>query len=202
MVIAGSLLLVAALSAEGAVVATLPDGGRVEWRRGDAPQLLVLPVAGDGWTRLAARVTGRTENADELRAANDGLRQPLAGIRVRVPWALLRPDLRVACARALFRRDWPAAGGWQHVILAPWGGDGESWWELAEWFCGDGSRYPALRDANPALGLYPAPGSRVLIPASSMLPEFRRLVPEAPPPPEVVAATVARYREALARVLA
>ena len=170
------------------MVATLPDGGRVEWRRGDAPQLLVLPVAGDGWTRLTARVTGHAENADELRAANDGLRQPLAGIRVRVPWALLRPDLRVACARALFRRDWPAAGGWQHVILAPWGGDGESWWELAEWFCGDGSRYPALRDANPALGLYPAPGSRVLIPASSMLPEFRRLVPEAPPPPEVVAA--------------
>ena len=188
MVISGLLLLAAALSAERAVVAALPDGGRVEWRRGDAPQLLVSPVAGEGWTRLAARVTGHAENADELRAANDGLRQPLAGIRVRVPWALLRPDLRVACARAVFRRDWPAAGGWQHVILAPWGGDGESWWELAEWFCGDGSRYPALRDANPALGLYPAPGSRILIPASSLLPEFRRLGPEAPPPPEVVAA--------------
>jgi N-acetylmuramoyl-L-alanine amidase len=187
VVIAGLLLLAAPLSAERAVVAALPDGGRVEWRRGDAPQLLVLPVAGEGWTRLAARVTGEADNADELRAANEGLRQPLAGIRVRVPWALMRPDLRVSCARAVFRRDWPAAGGWQHVILAPWGGDGESWWELAEWFCGDGSRYPALRDANPALGLYPAPGSRILIPSSSLLPEFRRVPPEVPPPPEVVA---------------
>jgi hypothetical protein len=104
VVIAGLLLLAAPLSAERAVVAALPDGGRVEWRRGDAPQLLVLPVAGEGWTRLAARVTGEADNADELRAANEGLRQPLAGIRVRVPWALMRPDLRVSCA-AVFRRD-------------------------------------------------------------------------------------------------
>jgi N-acetylmuramoyl-L-alanine amidase len=187
VVIAGLLLLAAPLAAERAVVAALPDGGRVEWRRGDAPQLLVLPVAGEGWTRLAARVTGEADNVDALRAANEGLRQPLAGIRVRVPWGLMRPELRVSCARAVFGRDWPAAGGWQHVILAPWGGDGESWWELAEWFCGDGSRYPALRDANPALGLYPAPGSRILIPSSLLLPEFRRIPPEAPPPPEVVA---------------
>ncbi|HVN31347.1 MAG TPA: N-acetylmuramoyl-L-alanine amidase [Thermoanaerobaculaceae bacterium] len=190
-VIAGLFLVAATLSAERAVVATLPDGGRVEWRRGDAPQLLVLPRAGEGWTQLAARVTGRADNADELRAANDGFRQPLTGIRVRVPWVLLRPDLRVACARALFPRDWRAAGGWEHMMLAPWGGDGESWWELAEWFCGDGSHYPALRDANPALGLYPPPGSRILIPAASLLPEFRRVAAEPPPPPEIVAAPLA-----------
>jgi N-acetylmuramoyl-L-alanine amidase len=190
-VTAGLLLLAAALSADRAVVAVLPDGGRVEWRRGDAPQLLVLPRPGEGWMRLAARVTGVADNADELRAANDGFQQPLMGIRVRVPWTLLRPDLRVACSRALFPRDWRAAEGWQHVILAPWGGDGESWWELAEWFCGDGSHYPALRDANPALGLYPPSGSRILIPAALLMPEFRRLAQEPPPPPVVVAAPLA-----------
>ena len=162
----------------------------MEWRRGDAPQLLVLPRAGEGWTRLSVRLTGSADNADEVRAANDGLEQPLTGIRVRVPWVLLRPELRVACARALFPRDWRGAGGWEHQILAPWGGDGESWWELAEWFCGEGSNYPALRDANPALGLYPAPGSHVLIPTSVLLPEFRRLTPEASPAPEVRAAAL------------
>jgi N-acetylmuramoyl-L-alanine amidase len=187
-VIAGLLLLATALSAERPVVATLPDGGRVEWRRGDAPQLLVLPRAGEGWVRLAARVTAGASDADELRAANEGLPSPLTGIRVRVPWELLRPDLRVACARALFPRDWRAAGGWEHVILAPWGGDGESWWELAEWFCGDGSHYPVLRDANPALELYPPRGSQVLIPGAALLPEFRGLAPEPPPPPEIMAA--------------
>ncbi len=185
--IAGPLLLAAALSAERAVVVTLPDGGRVEWRRGEAPQLLVLPRAGEGWARLAVRVTGSAEGAADVRGANDGLAQPLTGVRVRVPWALLGGELRVACARGVFPRDRRSASGWEHEILAPWGGDGESWWELAEWFCGDGSNYPALRDANPTLELYPAPGSRVLIPAALLLPEFRRVAPEAAPGPVVVA---------------
>jgi N-acetylmuramoyl-L-alanine amidase len=68
--------------------------------------------------------------------------------------------------------------GFVHVIAAPWGGDGESWWELAEWFCGDGSHYPALRDANPVVGLFPGRGTPVLIPEVALLPEFRRLAPE------------------------
>jgi N-acetylmuramoyl-L-alanine amidase len=186
-VIAGPLLLAAALSAERAVVVTLPDGGRVEWRRGEAPQLLVLPRAGEGWVRLAVRVTGSAESAADVRGSNDGLAQPLTGVRVRVPWALLGGELRVACARAVFPRDRRSTSGWEHEILAPWGGDGESWWELAEWFCGDGSNYPALRDANPTLELYPAPGSRVLIPAALLLPEFRHLAPEAALGPVVVA---------------
>jgi N-acetylmuramoyl-L-alanine amidase len=137
--------------------------------------------------RLAVRVTGSAEAAADVRGANEGLEEPLTGVRVRVPWALLGGELRVACARGVFPRDRRSASGWEHEILAPWGGDGESWWELAEWFCGDGSNYPALRDANPALELYPAPGSRVLIPAALLLPEFRRLAPEAAPGPPVVA---------------
>jgi N-acetylmuramoyl-L-alanine amidase len=179
-VIGAPVLLALALSAEQAVVVPLPDGTRAEWPRGEAPRLLVLPVAGEGWTKLAARMTGSAGNAAELRAANDGRPQPLTGIRVRVPWQLLRPELRVACLRVLFPHDRRTAAGWEHVILAPWGGDGESWWELAEWLCGDGSRYPVLRDANPTLGLYPAPGTRVLIPDAALLPDFRRLAHEQP----------------------
>jgi N-acetylmuramoyl-L-alanine amidase len=177
-VIAGALFAIAALSAETPVVAGLPEGARAEWRRGEAPQLLVLPHAGDGWMKLAVRLTGSAANADDLRAANEGIPHPLRGIRVRVPWDLLRPELKVECARGLFPLDRRTQAGWEHQILAPWGGDGESWWELAEWFCGEGNRYPTLRDANPTLGLYPTRGTLLTIPAAALLPEFRRLAPE------------------------
>jgi N-acetylmuramoyl-L-alanine amidase len=177
-VIAAPVLLALALSAEQAVVVPLPDGTRAEWPRGEAPRLLVLPVAGEGWTKLSARVTGSPGKVDELRDVNDGRAQPLTGIRVKVPWQLLRPELRVACVRALFPLDRRTTSGFVHVIAAPWGGDGESWWELAEWFCGDGSHYPALRDANPVVGLFPGRGTPVLIPEVALLPEFRRLAPE------------------------
>ena len=169
---AAPLMLAVLLATDHAVVVSLPDGERVEWRRGDAPQLLVLPRSGEGWTKLALRVTGRSKNAVDLRSANEPAVTPLTGIRVRVPWPLLTGDLRLKCVRALFPRDQRTESGWEHEILAPWGGDGESWWELAEWFCGDGGHYPAIREANPALGLFPPAGSRILIPGTLLLPEF------------------------------
>ena len=183
------LVLALLLGVNQAVVVPLPDGGRAEWRRGDAPGLVVLPLAGEGWTRLALRVTGSAGNADGLRAANGPMRTPLTGIWVRVPWSILKGELRLACARALFPHDRRTAAGWEHEIVAPWGGDGESWWELADWFCGDPSRYPALREASPGLGMFPPAGSRVVIPAVLLRPEFRaapvtagRAAAQAPPP--------------------
>ncbi len=168
----GAFLLGLVLAADQPLLANVPGGARAEWRRGGAPELLVLPRPGEGWGKLAARVTPASANAAELQAANDSLARPLTGVRARVPWELLRPELRVACARALFPLDRRVEAGWEHEILAPWDGDGESWWELAQWFCGAGPRYPELRQANPALDLYPARGTLILIPAAALRPEF------------------------------
>ena len=148
-VTATPLALALLLGVNQTVVAPLPDGGRAEWRRGDAPRLVVLPLAGEGWTRLALRVTGSAGNADELRAANGPLKTPLTGIRVRVPWPMLKGELRLACARALFPHDRRTAAGWEHEIVAPWGGDGESWWELADWFCGGPVPLPRAPGGKP-----------------------------------------------------
>ncbi len=173
------LMLAVLLATDHAVVVSLPDGGKVEWRRGEAPQLLVLPHPGEGWTKLAQRVSGSSRNAGELRSANESAATPLTGVRVRVPWSLLTGSLRVQCARVLFPRDRRTESGWEHEVLAPWGGDGESWWELADWFCGDGSHYPAIREANPALGLFPPSGSLILIPSALLLKEFAAAQPAA-----------------------
>jgi N-acetylmuramoyl-L-alanine amidase len=183
-VIGAPLLLAAALSANRPVVAAAPGGVRAEWRRGEEPQLLILPRAGEGWAAVSKRTTGSADNADDLRSANSGMGQPLRGVRVRVPWTLLRPELQVECARALFPNDRRVAAGWLHEVIAPWGGDGESWWELAEWFCGDGRRYTVLRDANPALGLFPPAGTRLLIPTAALLPDFRALAIDTRPVPQ------------------
>ncbi len=173
---AAAILLAAVLAGDQPVQALLPDGARVEWSRGQTPILLVLPRPGEGWTRLAGRLTGASSRAGELKAGNDAVAMPLEGVRVRVPWDLLRGELRLACALALFPLDHPGPAGWEHEVVAPWGGDGESWWELSDWFCGDGARYPRLRDANPAIGLFPARGSRILIPAELLRREFRAAV--------------------------
>lgn len=169
-----ALALAAALAASReAVVVTLTGGDRVEWRRGDQPALLALPRPGEGWLELAERLAGSRRRADALRAANPKLAAPLRDVRMRVPWELLSGPRRVEAARALFPADRRVDDGWEHVVVAPFGGEAESWWELAERYCGDGARYPRLREANPGSGLFPVSGARVLVPASGLSAEFR-----------------------------
>ena len=176
--IVGLLLVAAAAAGQPAeVTARLAGGDRVSWARGEEPVVLVLPKPGEGWVQLAARVTGSTTSMKRLKEGNPQLRAPLRGMRVRVPWELARGELRAAAVSALFPADARTPEGWEHVIAGPWGGEDESWWELAELLCGDGARYPALREANPDLGLYPPHGARVLIPEELLAPEFRRLPP-------------------------
>lgn len=175
-----------------AVRAALPDGNRAEWVRGEAPVVLTLARPGEGWSRLAVRLCGSARLADELQAANDGQAWPLRDVRVRVPVTLLRPELRLQVLKAVFPRDRRVSGGYVHVIAAPWKGDAESWWEMAEWFSGDGSLYPDLREANPELGLFPSRGAEVLIPERRLRPELRALRAVGPGPTRTPIPTVVR----------
>ncbi|MGV8038910.1 MAG: N-acetylmuramoyl-L-alanine amidase [Thermoanaerobaculaceae bacterium] len=181
MTVAPVLMALSLAAAQPAVRAWVPGGDRAEWVRGEPPVLLTLARRGEGWAGLAARLCGGTRAAVELQAANEGLAWPLRDVRVRVPVTLLRGERVPAVLKALFARDRRVPQGWVHVVSAPWRGDAESWWEMAEWFCGDGADYPEVREANPGLGLYPPRGAQVLIPARLLRPELRALRPEGEP---------------------
>lgn len=185
------VLALALLDLSTPLVATLPGGVKAVWRRGEDPVVLALPLAGEGWYRLAWRLTGEGGLAPALRQANPTLAAPLRDVRVRVPWALLSPQLRAETLQALFPDDRRVPEGWLHRVRAPWGGDGESWLELARWFCGDERAYGRLRQANPHLGLFTIAGDEVLIPGPLLLPSLRALpVEETAPLPTPTPATV------------
>jgi N-acetylmuramoyl-L-alanine amidase len=147
---------------------SLPGGEKVEWARGGAPEALVLPSAGEGWITFSRRVLGDERQLEELRKRNPSLARPLRDVRVRVPWSLLCEDLKIRAVKSLFPSDVPAAGAWVHFVTAPWGGEPETLWEIAGLFCGDGSRYRELRDANPTLPMFPGPGTPVTIPRNCL----------------------------------
>lgn len=170
----GLLLLVAAAAAPG-INAELSTRERVEWQRGELPVVLALPQSGEGWQQLSRRVTGSTSRELALRRANPGMARPLRDVRVRVPWDLLAAELRVAVIRGIFRQDRRVDQGWEHVVLAPWGGEPETWWEMAHLLTGKAGGYTDLREANPGLPLFPARGDRVIVPERLLVPELRRL---------------------------
>ena len=92
----------------------------------------VTPHEGDAWTRLARRVTGDADNWRAIAALN---REKLtADVVVHVPLRLLRPDLQRQILTTLFPKDALTENGWKHVVIGSSGVEGESLWNIAEWF--------------------------------------------------------------------
>ncbi len=146
------------------VSAQIDDDTRAALTLGYDIELEVRPQPGDAWTRLARRVTGdasRWEELAQFNQADDALR---ANRPVRVPFAIVRPELRRKVIERLFPADQSGADGWTHRVVGGRGIEGESLWKLAEWFTGDGANYSAIRKANPDQGLSTRPGDVIVVP--------------------------------------
>lgn len=190
-----TLALLAAVHLAGGspATATLPGGERVEWSRGGEPELLALPRAGEGWVTFGQRYLAADATVAQLREINPNLPTLLRDVRVRIPWRMLRDEWKAAAVRALFPRDGAGDSAWRHVITAPWHGEPETLWEIAELLCGDGSRYRKIREANPDLPIFPERGAVVLVPATCLVFDLGvrpAPAPAATPPPPAPPATV------------
>jgi N-acetylmuramoyl-L-alanine amidase len=132
--------------------------------------VVVMPHEGDAWTRLAKRVTGDAENWRAIAAMND--EKLNTDVAVHVPLRLLRPELQRQILTTVFPKDSSTDSGWKHLVIGAIGGEGESLWNIAEWFTGNGENYIAIRKANPMQGLSTRPGDVVLIPKQLLAPGF------------------------------
>jgi N-acetylmuramoyl-L-alanine amidase len=136
--------------------------------------VVVTPHDGDAWSRLAKRVTGDGDRWNEIASFNHAGGKLTTEQKVRIPFNLLRPNLQRDVAAALFPSDSDTAAGWRHVVVGSNGIEGESLWNIAEWFTGSGENYAAIRAANPAQGLSTRKGDVILIPNELLASAFRR----------------------------
>ncbi len=127
-------------------------------------EVRVKPHKGDAWTRLAKRVTGDAANWEQIAAANEANETLKHDDEVRVPFALLRTNLQRDIVKTLFPTDSITTGGWKHVVVGARGIEGESLWNIAEWFTGAGANYTLIRKANPSQGLSTRKGDVILVP--------------------------------------
>ncbi len=127
-------------------------------------EVRVTPHAGDAWTRLSKRVTSDAANWEQIAAANEANETLKTDHPVRVPFALLRPNLQRDIVQTLFPRDSVTGEGWKHVVVGSRGIEGESLWNIAEWFTGAGANYTLIRKANPSQGLSTRKGDVILVP--------------------------------------
>jgi N-acetylmuramoyl-L-alanine amidase len=124
----------------------------------------VTPHRGDAWSRLARRVTGDGDRWKDIAAFNQADEKLTAHRSVRVPLAMLRPELQRQILTTLFSTDVLNDAGWRHTVVGGSGVEGESLWKIAEWYTGDGANYLAIRKANPAQKLSTRTGDVIVIP--------------------------------------
>lgn len=198
--VAGVLGVFAALVVLGVLFAAAPAGAttvRVEMGDGLVAALgddhrLVLearPQPREGLLAFSRRLCADGGDgdaaADAVAAANGGDRQLRAGVRYRVPYALLKPELQRRLVEALFPADRGAADGWRHTAgpaaaVTTAGAPGrESLWHLAVWFTGAGESFRAIREYNGLAEEEVAAGTAITIPAELLLPAFRAALPAA-----------------------
>lgn len=127
-------------------------------------EVAVKPHEGDAWTRLAKRVTGDAANWEDIAAFNQADENLKTHRSIRVPFALLKPNLQREIVTTLFPLDRNMSAGWTHTVVGARGIEGESLWKIAEWFTGDGGNYTLIRKANPTQGLSTRKGDVILIP--------------------------------------
>ena len=136
------------------------------------------PTQGEGLYAFARRLTGDDETAGAIARANDGVAHLVAGLRYRVPFDVLLPELQVRLVRTLFPDDRPGPDGWHHSVRGAGALGRGSLWHLAEWFTGDGLRFAPIREHNGLVEDDLAPGQEVVIPARLLRPAFRLEVAE------------------------
>jgi N-acetylmuramoyl-L-alanine amidase len=173
----GALLpaaLAAASSSRTVVAANVTAELRASLTADYTINIVVKPHEGDAWSRLARRVTGDGERWNEIAAFNHAGGKLTTDQSVLIPFNILRPNLQRDIAMMLFPSDSASEAGWRHVVIGSSGIEGESLWNIAEWFTGSGENYAAIRAVNPSQGLSTRKGDVILIPKELLASAFRR----------------------------
>lgn len=139
------------------------------------------PRRGEGLLSFSRRLCSSVDAASLVAEENGGSQRLLAGIRYRVPFAVLKSEYQVQVVRAIFEDDRAVAAGWQHRVLSANGHQRESLWHLAEWFTGQGENYRAIRESNGLSDDDLAPGQVILVPAHLLRPSLRSALPPSSP---------------------
>lgn len=169
---AGFLAAATASSARTTGTVSITPELRASLTPGYEIAVVVSAHRGDAWTRLAKRVTGDAMKWREIAKFNGAGDTLTREQQVRIPFRLLRPELQRRVVRALFPADASVKSGWRHKIVGT-GVEGESLWNIAEWFTGDGANYDRIRSANPDQGLSTHQGDVIVVPAKLLTAAFR-----------------------------
>jgi N-acetylmuramoyl-L-alanine amidase len=169
----GELARVALGAASGSDLQAVEGNDRRVW-------VEALPRRGEGLQALVLRLCGGKCDVAEVAADNGGTRTLVRGVRYRVSFSCLRPELQVQTLQALYPDDVLTPHGWRHRVVPRAGAAAPDLWSLAELFTGSGDDFRQLRGANLLPDERLEPGQEILVPRSLLRPGLENALPVAP----------------------
>ncbi|MEE2777931.1 MAG: N-acetylmuramoyl-L-alanine amidase [Acidobacteriota bacterium] len=131
------------------------------------------PFRHEGLIRFVERLCVGDDARRQVQEMNDGTSRLLYGVRYKVPFEILRPELQRTMMHTLFGHDTQSSVGWRHRVAD----ERVGLWTLARWFTGVGENFRAIRAHNALDDEALAVGQEILIPRSLLLNSLRAALP-------------------------
>lgn len=135
--------------------------------------IYILPQEGDSYIKIAENILQRKGEWERIKEINK-LPYPMKGITLKIPFYLLKEELKASVLKKLFPSDKFLWNGILHISQK------ETLWHIALWFTGDGKNYKILKEENNLLSYDIKEKQQIFIPEKILLPSLKKLLPEKP----------------------
>ncbi|MFC2173099.1 N-acetylmuramoyl-L-alanine amidase [Acidobacteriota bacterium] len=158
--------------------ARISDDTGVIIHKDRAIYVTAMPKPMEGYEGLAMRTTGDRSNGSILLEYNQDP-APIVGKKYLIPFQYAKPELQLEAAKALFPQDSYEKERYIHVVSRETEvTQGETLWNIAFWFTGEGENFSRIMDYNALEKTRLSKDQRIVIPPALLSPAFK---PQAPP---------------------
>ncbi len=135
--------------------------------------LYIYPFKGESYIRLGENLLKNKGDWKKIKDLNK-LPYPMKGIPLKIPFDLLKGEVKAKILREFYKNDKYEHNGIYHLCKR------ETLWHLALWFTGDGKNYKRLKEANNLLSYEIEENQEIFIPKELLFNELKTYLPEKP----------------------
>lgn len=135
--------------------------------------LYIMPDDGESYIKISEKILSNPKDWKSIKELNK-LPYPMKGIPLKIPFEMLKEDLKVENLRKLFPDDKYNYDGIIHICGK------ETLWHISLWFTGKGLNYKLLKEENNLSSYDLKEGQEIFIPEKILLKSFKKVLPEKP----------------------
>jgi len=146
---------------------------RIELNKEIEIWIYVLPDEGESYIKISEKMLINKNDWKKIKEINK-IPYPMKGILLKIPFEILKEEIKVEVLKKLFPNDKFNYNGIFHICK------NETLWHIALWYTGDGKNYKVLKEENKLTSYEIKESQEIFIPEKILLKSFKKILPEKP----------------------